>query len=94
MENGFELSSNFAGADKAREPLGSPLASTHRNGQIYNQRPWWIRGFIVSLPIRPAPDASGSGSCTSARTFAPRFLQTPPCGDALALRYHFTYIRL
>ena len=27
-----------------------------------------------------------SGSCPSARTFAPRFLQTPPRGDALALR--------
>jgi hypothetical protein len=29
----------------------------------------------------------GSGSCTSARAFAPRFLRTPPRGDALALRY-------
>ena len=35
-----------------------------------------------------------SGSCTSARTFAPRFLQTPPRDDALALRYDFTSIRL
>ena len=35
-----------------------------------------------------------SGFCPSARTFAPRFLQTPPRGDALALRYHFTSIRL
>src|ERR1700739_818776 len=25
--------------------------------------------------------------CTSARTFAPRLLQTPPRGDALVLRY-------
>ena len=32
--------------------------------------------------------------CTSARAFAPRFLQTPPRGDALALRYHFTSITL
>jgi len=31
-----------------------------------------------------------SGSCPSARVFAPRFLQTPPRGDALALRYHFS----
>ena len=29
-----------------------------------------------------------------ARVFAPRFLQTPPRSDALALRYHFTSIRL
>ncbi|SRR5216683_3415424 len=35
-----------------------------------------------------------SGSSTLARAFAPRFLQTPPHGDALALRYHFTSIRL
>ena len=34
-----------------------------------------------------------SGSCTLARVFAPRFLQTPPRSDALALRYHFTSIR-
>ena len=27
-----------------------------------------------------------SGFCSSARTFAPRFLQTPTHGDALALR--------
>jgi len=27
-----------------------------------------------------------SGFCSSARTFAPRFLQTPPHNDALALR--------
>jgi hypothetical protein len=26
--------------------------------------------------------------------FAPRFLLTSPCGSALALRYHFTSIRL
>ena len=30
--------------------------------------------------------SSSSGSCSSARVFAPRFLQTPPRGDALALR--------
>ncbi len=35
-----------------------------------------------------------SGSCTTARTFAPRFFQTPPLDDALALRYDFTSIRL
>src|SRR6185312_11439815 len=35
-----------------------------------------------------------SRSSTSARTFAPRFFQTPPRDDALALRYDFTSIRL
>jgi|SRR5215467_890218 len=34
------------------------------------------------------------GSCTLARAFAPRFLQTPPHGDALAPRYHFSSIRM
>ena len=27
-----------------------------------------------------------SGSCSSTRVFAPRFLQTPPCDDAFAFR--------
>ena len=35
-----------------------------------------------------------SGSCPSARVFAPRFFQTPPRDDALALRYHFSSIRM
>ena len=39
---------------------------------------------------KPGPLAQRSrlifGSCSSARTFAPRFLRTPPHGDALALR--------
>ena len=38
--------------------------------------------------IRPLVQALGliSGFCSSGRGFAPRFLQTPPPGDALALR--------
>ena len=47
---------------------------------------------------KPGPLAQRSrlifGFCPSARTFAPRFLQTPPRDDAVALRYHFTSIRL
>jgi DNA-binding transcriptional MerR regulator len=35
-----------------------------------------------------------SSFCPSARAFAPRFFQTSPHGDALALRYHFTSITL
>src|SRR5258707_4005658 len=35
-----------------------------------------------------------SGSCPSARVFAPPFLQTSPRDDALALRYHFSSIRM
>jgi hypothetical protein len=46
--------------------------------------------------IRPLARRSRlrSGFCALARVFAPRFLETPPRSDALALRYHFTSIRL
>ena len=44
----------------------------------------------TSRPFARSSDAVGliSGSCPSARVFAPRFLQTSPHDDALALRYH------
>src|SRR5881392_454307 len=43
----------------------------------------------TSRSLARSSDAVGlkSGSCPSARIFAPRFLQTPPHDDALALRY-------
>src|SRR5882672_5803360 len=50
-------------------------------------------GFAIIGPLA-RHSRLGSGFCTLARAFAPRFLQTPPHGDALALRYHFTSIRL
>jgi hypothetical protein len=51
-------------------------------------------GLRDHVLARPAPYASHPVFCSSARAFAPRFFQTPPRGDALALRYHFTSIRL
>jgi hypothetical protein len=45
---------------------------------------------IICPPVRPC--TLQSGSRTSAPTLAPRFFQTPPRGDAFALRYHFTSI--
>jgi hypothetical protein len=42
-------------------------------------------GFAISRPLARRSRLL-SGSCPSARTFAPRFFQTPPRGDALALR--------
>src|SRR5207244_7322517 len=42
--------------------------------------------FAVSCPL-VRHSRLRFGSCTSARVFAPRFLQTPPRGDALAVRY-------
>jgi len=50
-------------------------------------------GFAIIGPLARHSRLK-SGSCTLARAFAPRFLQTPPHGGALALRYHFTSIRL
>src|SRR5213592_118694 len=50
-------------------------------------------GFAVTCPLARLL----SGSCSSARIFAPRFFQAPPRGECyftLALRYHFTSITL
>src|ERR1039458_6582534 len=44
------------------------------------------RGLRDQLLARPAGQAPVSGSCPSGRGFAPRFLQTPPRDNALALR--------
>ncbi len=41
--------------------------------------------FAVNCPLAQRSRLK-SGSCPSARAFAPRFLQTPPHDDALALR--------
>lgn len=43
-------------------------------------------GLRDHVLARPAGQASLSGSCQSPGLFAPRFLQTPPRDDALALR--------
>ena len=47
--------------------------------------PLMDRGFAKPGPLARRSRLI-SGFCPSARTFAPRFLQTPPRGDALALR--------
>ena len=51
--------------------------------------PLWMEDFVVACPLVPGVPHLISGSCSSPRTFAPRFLQTPPHGDALALRLSF-----
>jgi hypothetical protein len=51
--------------------------------------PVWIEDFVVACPLVPHVPHLVSGSCSSPRTCAPRFLQTPPHGDALALRLSF-----
>ena len=49
--------------------------------------------FVVDRPLVRRSRLI-SGSCSSVHAFAPRFLQTPPRDDALALRYPFTSTRL
>jgi len=49
--------------------------------------------FVVDWPL-VRRSRLVSGSCSSVPAFAPRFLQTPPHDDALALRYPFTSTRL
>jgi hypothetical protein len=51
--------------------------------------PLWMEDFVVACPLVPGVPHLLSGSCSSPRTCAPRFLQTPPHGDALALRLSF-----
>jgi len=53
-------------------------------------------GFAIICPLA-ATVGLRSGSCTSARAFAPRFFQASPRGECyftLALRYHLTSITL
>ena len=50
-------------------------------------------GFAIIGPLARRSRLR-SGSCSSAHVFAPRFLQTPPHGEALALHFHFASIRL
>ena len=48
-----------------------------------------MEGFAVACQFAPTVPHLISGSCPSPRTFVPRFLQTPPHGDALALPLSF-----
>jgi hypothetical protein len=49
----------------------------------------WMEDFAVACQLVPSVPHLISGSCPSPRTFVPRFLQTPPHGDALALPLSF-----
>src|SRR6266849_5292899 len=48
-----------------------------------------MEDLVVACPLVPDVPHLRAGSCSSPRTFAPRFLQTPPHGDALALCLSF-----
>ena len=51
--------------------------------------PWWMEDVMVACPLVPSVPHLSSGACPSPRTCVPRVLQTPPRGDALALRWSF-----
>src|SRR5215510_3063262 len=48
-----------------------------------------MEDFVVACPLVLGLSRLVSGSYSSPRAFVPRFLQTPPRGDALALRLSF-----
>ena len=90
-------SADFCAA--VRGPCGS-LSSSHRDTAQTSRgkfdrlprtpagstaRPLMDMDFAVSGPL-VRPGCLISGFCSSGRGFAPRFFQTPPRGDALALR--------
>jgi hypothetical protein len=51
--------------------------------------PLWMEDFVVACPLVPNVPHLISGSSPSPRTFVPRFFQTPPHSDALALPLSF-----
>ncbi len=82
-------------------PWPAPSQDSHEvsRGKAYSLRcidagfithvPLWMEDLVVACPLVPNVPHLISGSCSSPRTFAPRFLPTPPRGDALALRLSF-----
>src|SRR5713226_7638968 len=48
-----------------------------------------MEDLVVACPLVPDVPHLRSGSCSSPRPFAPRFLQTSPHGDAFALPLSF-----
>src|SRR5262245_20426658 len=48
-----------------------------------------MEDLVVACPLVPGLSRLVSGSYSSPRAFVPRFLQTPPRGDALALPLSF-----
>ena len=91
-------SADFCAAVSASPDALSPAVGTRRrppaiSSTAVRTRPPNLRsaslmdlGFAVSCPLARRSRLV-SGFCSSARAFAPRFLQTPRRRDALAVRY-------
>jgi hypothetical protein len=68
---------------------GQPSYRLCISARVIKHSPGWMEDFAGPCPLAPAVPHLLSGSCPSPHTFAPRFLQTPPRGDALALHVSF-----
>jgi hypothetical protein len=94
-------SADFCGAVREDSSTLSPCQDTPQisRGQLSYRRcidagfikpsQLWMEDFAVACQLVPTVPHLISGSCSSPRTFAPRFLQTPPRGNALALHLSF-----
>jgi hypothetical protein len=87
------------------------LCEHHRDQKGHHDEPkyyrnWRMHAYLLTYQRRYSPQSFArspatvgllSGSCSSARVFAPRFFQAPShdeCYFTFALRYHFTSITL
>ena len=86
----FDLLSRFS--DTAQTSRGKTNSLPHPPPNL-RSAPLVDMDFVVDRPLVRRSRLI-SGSCSSVHAFAPRFLQTPPRDDALALRYPFTSTRL
>jgi hypothetical protein len=68
---------------------GSVLVPSTPRRPIYQTPPQGVKDFVVACPLVPGVSRLLSGSCSSPRVFVPRFLQTSPRDDALALPFSF-----
>jgi hypothetical protein len=94
-------SADFCGAVREDASALSPRQDTPQisRGQRSSRRcldaglikyaPLWREDFLVACPLVPNGPHLLSGSCPWPRPCVPRFFQTPPRGDALALPLSF-----
>ena len=73
---------------------GPPSSLLGIGACLIKHTPLWMEDFAVPCQLVPSVPPLVSGACPSPRTFAPRCLQTPPRGDALAVHFSFGLTRL
>ena len=75
--------------DSPEVSRGKSYSRQCRDAGFIQYVPVWMEDLVVACPLVPNVPHLVSGSCSSPHTCAPRFLPTPPHGDALALRLSF-----